>query len=144
MATINHQKLLSKNIVISAAADGIGWSIAEHCMTKGYNVFLTDINEDKLSLLESHKNYNILNHSAIDVKNNKLDKYFAESDFKSINVKLGQALIFSSYLVHKSGSNNSNQIRMSFNVRFNDLLNKEYIKRGLSFDKLPDTKIKNL
>ena len=94
---------------------------------------------------KSHKSYEIFNHSSVkSVKKNKLDKYFAESDFKSINVKLGQALIFSSYLVHKSGSNNSNQIRMSFNVRFNDLLNKEYIKRGLSFDKLPDTKIKNL
>jgi len=87
---------------------------------------------------KSHKNYNLLSHSAKDVKNNKLDKYFAKSDFKTVNVKLGQALIFSSYLVHKSGSNNSNEVRMSFNVRFNDLLNKEYINRGLSFDKFPD------
>jgi phytanoyl-CoA hydroxylase len=94
---------------------------------------------------KSHKNYQIFNHSSLkSVKKNKLDKCFEESDFKSINVKLGQALIFSNYLVHKSGNNSSNQIRMSFNVRFNDLLNKEYIKRGLSFDKLPDTKIKNL
>ena len=32
---MNHQKLINKNIVISAAADGIGWSIAEHCMNNG-------------------------------------------------------------------------------------------------------------
>ena len=36
---MNHQKLVNKNIVISAAADGIGWSIAEHCMNNGANFF---------------------------------------------------------------------------------------------------------
>ena len=55
---MNHQKLANKNIIISAAADGIGWSIAEYCMNSGAKVFLTDINEEKLSLLKNHKNYN--------------------------------------------------------------------------------------
>ena len=55
---MNHQKLLNKNIVISAAADGIGWSIAEHCMNNGATVYLSDINKSKLSLLKNHKNYN--------------------------------------------------------------------------------------
>jgi|TARA_B110000116_G_scaffold271335_1_gene291820 NAD(P)-dependent dehydrogenase (short-subunit alcohol dehydrogenase family) len=55
---MNHQKLLNKNIVISAAADGIGSSIAEYCMNNGATVYLSDINEDKLSLLKDHKNYN--------------------------------------------------------------------------------------
>ena len=55
---MNQQKLINKNIIISAAADGIGWSIAENCIVNGATVFLTDINEDKLSLLRSHKSYN--------------------------------------------------------------------------------------
>jgi len=55
---MNHQKLLNKNIVISAAADGIGLSIAEYCMNNGANVYLSDIDMDKLSLLKNHKNYN--------------------------------------------------------------------------------------
>ena len=55
---MNHQKLLNKNIVISAAADGIGWSIAEYCMKNGATVYISDINKDKLSLLKDHKNYN--------------------------------------------------------------------------------------
>jgi len=55
---MNHQKLVNKNIIISAAADGIGWSIAEHCMSNGAKVFLTDIDENKLSLLKNHKSYN--------------------------------------------------------------------------------------
>ncbi len=55
---MNHQKLLNKKIVISAAADGIGWSIAEYCMNNGATVYLSDININKLSLLKGHKNYN--------------------------------------------------------------------------------------
>ena len=55
---MNQQKLLNKNIVISAAADGIGWSIAEYCMNNGATVYLSDISMDKLSLLKAHKNYN--------------------------------------------------------------------------------------
>ncbi|MDC1296529.1 SDR family oxidoreductase [Alphaproteobacteria bacterium] len=55
---MNQQKLVNKNIVISAAADGIGWAIAEHCMNNGAKIFLTDIDEDKLSILKSHQNYN--------------------------------------------------------------------------------------
>ena len=90
---------------------------------------------------KSHLKFKLYNHSAKDVKFNKLNKNFSENEFKTINVKLGQALIFSSFLVHKSGSNSSNQIRMSFNVRFNDLFDKEYIERGLSFDKFPDNKL---
>ena len=52
------KKLTNKNIIISAAADGIGWSIAEICMNSGASVFISDINENKLSLLKEHKNYN--------------------------------------------------------------------------------------
>ena len=55
---MNQKKLLNKNIIISAAADGIGWSIAELCMNNGSTVFISDINEDKLSLIKKHKNYN--------------------------------------------------------------------------------------
>ena len=55
---MNHPKLLNKNIVISAAADGIGWSIADYCMNNGATVYLSDINKDKLSLLKGHKKYN--------------------------------------------------------------------------------------
>ena len=55
---MNPQTLTNKNIVISAAADGIGWSIAEFCMNHGASVFVTDINEEKLSSISKHKNFN--------------------------------------------------------------------------------------
>jgi NAD(P)-dependent dehydrogenase (short-subunit alcohol dehydrogenase family) len=55
---MNHQKLFNKNIIISAAADGIGWSIAEYCMNNVAIVYISDINKEKLSLLKDHRNYN--------------------------------------------------------------------------------------
>ena len=55
---MNQKKLFNKNIIISAAADGIGWSIAESCMNNGASVFVSDINEEKISLIKKHKNYN--------------------------------------------------------------------------------------
>ncbi len=43
-----------KNIIISAAADGIGWSIAKSCIEKNYNVYLTDINQKKIDEISEH------------------------------------------------------------------------------------------
>jgi NAD(P)-dependent dehydrogenase (short-subunit alcohol dehydrogenase family) len=55
---MNQQKLYNKNIIITAAADGIGLAIAEHCISNGANVFVTDIDQKKLSLLKNHSKYN--------------------------------------------------------------------------------------
>ena len=43
-----------KNIIISAAADGIGWAIARSCLEKGYNVYLSDINQLKIDEINKH------------------------------------------------------------------------------------------
>ena len=43
-----------KNIIISAAADGIGWSIASLSLDKGYNVYLSDINQKKIDEIQKH------------------------------------------------------------------------------------------
>ena len=55
---MNQKKLLNKNIIITAAADGIGLAIAEFCINSGANVFITDIDQKKLSLLKNHSKYN--------------------------------------------------------------------------------------
>ena len=49
--------------------------------------------------------------------------------FKKVKVKLGEALIFSEFLVHRSGVNRSKKIRFSLQLRVTDLLSKEYMKR---------------
>jgi NAD(P)-dependent dehydrogenase (short-subunit alcohol dehydrogenase family) len=51
------KKLLNKIIVISAAADGIGWSIAQACMSNGAIVYITDKNNDALDKISKHNLY---------------------------------------------------------------------------------------
>ena len=55
---MKQQTLLNKNIIITAAADGIGLAIVEYCLNYGANVFLTDVNQKKLSILKKHPQYN--------------------------------------------------------------------------------------
>ena len=50
-------KLLNKKIIISAAADGIGWSIAQECMLNGAIVYLTDKNNETLDEISKHNLY---------------------------------------------------------------------------------------
>ena len=54
---MNQKKLLNKKIVISAAADGIGWSIAQVCMSNGAIVYVTDKNNDALDKISKHNLY---------------------------------------------------------------------------------------
>ena len=55
---MKQEKLLNKNIIITAAADGIGLVVANFCIDYGANVFLTDIDQKKLSKLKNHPKYN--------------------------------------------------------------------------------------
>ena len=72
------QRLINKNIVISAAADGIGWCIAEFCLKEGANVYISDFNENKLSLRKKHDQYNKnLFIESIDTRDfQSVEKYF--------------------------------------------------------------------
>ena len=56
------------------------------------------------------------------------DKKF-EKNLVDINLKLGEALIISQFLIHSSGLNKSKYIRFSVDFRLNDLANKQYAKR---------------
>jgi len=52
---MNQSKLFNKKIIISAAADGIGWSIAQECMLNGAIVYITDKNNESLEKISKHK-----------------------------------------------------------------------------------------
>ena len=54
---MNQPKLLNKKIIISAAANGIGWSIAQECMLNGAIVYITDKNKETLDKISKHKLY---------------------------------------------------------------------------------------
>ena len=77
---MNKLKLINKNIVISAAADGIGWCIAEFCLNEGANVFISDLEDKKILVRKKHEKYNKnLFISKLDASNQKnVKKYFQE------------------------------------------------------------------
>ena len=52
---MSQQKLINKKIVISAAADGIGWSIAQECILNGAIVYITDNNNESLDRVSKHE-----------------------------------------------------------------------------------------
>ena len=54
---MNQSKLLNKKIIISAAANGIGWSIAQECMLNGAIIYITDKNKESLDKISKHKLY---------------------------------------------------------------------------------------
>ena len=54
---MSQRKLLNKKIIISAAADGIGWSIAQECMLNGAIVYISDKNNESLDEISKHDLY---------------------------------------------------------------------------------------
>lgn len=55
---------------------------------------------------------------------------FADDDFVTVEVEQGDALIFSSFLVHRSGTNATDSIRWSCHFRYNNLAEPTFIARG--------------
>jgi phytanoyl-CoA hydroxylase len=58
-----------------------------------------------------------------------VDRYTCE-DFVSVEMQLGDALFFSSFLVHRSGENVTEKVRWSCHFRYNDLEEPTFIERG--------------
>lgn len=103
----------------------------------------TDVKTGTLKIVEkSHINKKTYKYSIDDKKynidlakvlkkNTNFKKYYKislndkEFNFKSINVKAGEVLVFSQYLVHKGGINQSNKIRFSTQFRYTDLSEKK-------------------
>lgn len=76
---------------------------------------------------ESHKNGLIITHK--DESFGIVDNTNPD-DFITFEVEPGDILVFSSFLVHKSGINITNNIRWSAHFRYNDLDDESFIERG--------------
>ena len=78
---------MSKNIVISAAADGIGWCITKSLLDHGYTVYASDINQNKIDELNQHPLIN--NRLFVDYVNaadaNSVKNYFESFKLLSID-----------------------------------------------------------
>lgn len=71
----------------------------------------------------SHLQGNVESENGL-IKNTDITKY------KKITMKLGEVLVFSQFLHHRSGKNTSNQVRFSLQLRFNDLDSEEWASRN--------------
>ena len=70
-----------------------------------------------------------------------VEKYNKE-DYIDLPMNLGDILIFSSFLVHESGTITDNSIRWSCNFRYNNIDDKDFIKRNYEFSYIYKPKIK--
>ena len=55
---------------------------------------------------------------------------FGDRDFQPVEVEQGDLLVFSAFLVHRSGTNSTDSIRWSCHFRYNDLSERTFIDRG--------------
>ena len=85
----------------------------------------------KLGLLETN--------GVTDVKKNELLKPFPDKAFIPVPIVAGQCILFSKFLVHRSGRNRTQDVRISLQFRYNDLASPEYQSRLLTFSHLDPT-----
>lgn len=71
-----------------------------------------------------------------------VDRY-GDEDFVSVETEAGDALIFSSYLVHRSGKNVTDRVRWSCHFRYNNIKHPEYAKRDFHQNYIYMPKSKN-
>jgi phytanoyl-CoA hydroxylase len=60
----------------------------------------------------------------------KITEIFADEDYMQLEFETGDALFFSSFLVHRSGINSTESIRWSVQLRYNNVEEPTFIQRG--------------
>ena len=78
---------------------------------------------------ESHK-LGLLNYEMQNNYHTIVDDAARQLPFVSVEVTKGDALFFSTFLIHRSGENTSNSIRWSCHFRYNNLCEPTFIQRG--------------
>jgi ectoine hydroxylase-related dioxygenase (phytanoyl-CoA dioxygenase family) len=66
--------------------------------------------------------------------NSDLSRLFPDEKVLRVPMRVGEALVFNQYLVHRSGLNTVDDIRFSAQVRFTNLDDAEYASRGYAFN----------
>ncbi len=78
---------------------------------------------------ESHK-LGLLDYESKNDYHTIVEATAKDFQFQTVEVKKGDALFFSTLLVHRSGNNTSNAIRWSCHFRYNNLLEPTFVQRG--------------
>ena len=84
---MNQLRLLNKKIIISAAADGIGWVIAKACMNQGAIVYISDKNNIALNKISKHnlfeKQFYLQSVNTNNIE--EVENYFSKLKLKKID-----------------------------------------------------------
>lgn len=91
---------------------------------------LIDINQELGAIAFVPKSHKLGLLSKNKKENFGLVDCFNDDEFISFNVEQGDIVLFSAFLVHKSGNNITRNIRWSTHFRYNDLNEKSFIERG--------------
>ena len=101
---------------------------------------LVDCNHDLgvLQLVEGSHKKGLMASNGVSYEGSLQDDY-ADELYKEFDMKVGDLLLFSALLVHRSGENTTQNIRWSVQYRFNNLAEKTFIERGFphSYDYKP-------
>ena len=90
----------------------------------------TGIKEGALKVITgSHKN------GLYNQEQGVITEKLSQSDFIDVSLNSGDILVFSQFLVHKSGLNTSGSARFSCQIRFNDLECPYFIESGWKINK---------
>lgn len=70
------------------------------------------------------------------------EAYYEESEFVPVEIKAGDALFLSSFLIHRAGDNQTDNIRWAMHFRYNNLKETTFVERGFpypyAYSTLPD------
>jgi len=95
-------------------------------------ISLVDINEDlgALEVLPRSHLKGLLPADEDDWYMHVKDGIINEEEFVSVPMKAGDALFFSAFLIHRSGTNITEKLRYSLQFRYNDISEPTFIERG--------------
>lgn len=60
----------------------------------------------------------------------EIESSFADEDFVACEMRKGDALFFSAFLLHRSGTNATERVRWSIQLRYNNLHERTFLERG--------------
>ena len=127
----NHERLAKKEVYWKLSAHQDWRSMQGSLDSMVVWIPLVDVDES-LGALEiipgSHK-WGLLEAEMADGYG-QLEQEIADSEMVSVEVEKGDALFFSSFLAHQSGTNVTEHIRWSCHFRYNNLCEQTFVERG--------------
>lgn len=127
----NHERLAKKEVYWRLSAHQDWRSMQGSLDSMVVWVPLVDVNKDlgALEILTGSHRWGLLEAELADGYG-QLQEEVNASEMVSIEVEKGDALFFSSFLAHQSGTNITDHIRWSCHFRYNSLHEETFIERG--------------